>query len=100
MATTISEVLRMRWLLSILQATQHGLRPLFCDNRTARHISNNRIFHERTKNVKMDYYFVRKRVESKEIKPCTIDMKAQVVDLFTKALRKDSLSSLANKLDI
>lgn len=40
-ATTISEILWMCWLLSLLQAQQHGLTPLLCGNQAARHIANN-----------------------------------------------------------
>lgn len=73
MATTVSEILWMRWLLEILQVPQHGPTQFFCDNQAARHIANNPVFHERTKHVEMDCYFVRERVESEEIKTCNID---------------------------
>ncbi|GJT55139.1 retrotransposon protein, putative, ty1-copia subclass [Tanacetum coccineum] len=67
MANAVSEVLWMRWLLSFLETAPTGPTPLFCDNQAARHIANNPVFHERTKHVEMDCYFVRERVDSKEI---------------------------------
>ncbi|GKC66783.1 putative reverse transcriptase, RNA-dependent DNA polymerase, LTR copia-type gag-polypeptide [Tanacetum coccineum] len=66
MASTVSEVLWMRWILSELDAFLEGPTLLFCDNQAARHIANNSVFHERTKHVEMDCYFVCERVESKE----------------------------------
>ncbi|KAJ0694555.1 putative RNA-directed DNA polymerase [Helianthus annuus] len=47
MASTISEVLWMRWLLQELDVPVEGPTPLFCDNQVARHIVNNPVFHER-----------------------------------------------------
>ncbi|GJY98317.1 putative RNA-directed DNA polymerase [Tanacetum coccineum] len=67
MASTVSKILWMRWLLKELKIVMTGPTPLFCDNQAARHIANNPIFHERTKHVKMDFYFIRERVESQEI---------------------------------
>nr|KAJ0209320.1 hypothetical protein LSAT_V11C400213930 [Lactuca sativa] len=59
MATSVSETLWLRWLLKHLEASPIGPTPLFCDNQAARHIANNPVFHERTKHLEMDCYFVR-----------------------------------------
>ncbi|KAM0047832.1 putative RNA-directed DNA polymerase [Helianthus debilis subsp. tardiflorus] len=81
MATTVSEVLWVRWLLTELGAVQDGPTTLFCDNEAARHIANNPVFHERTKHIEMDCHFVRERVESKEIMPTYIETKLQAYSL-------------------
>ena len=75
MASTVSEILWLRWLLKELELPCDSPTQLFCDNQAARNIANNPIFHERTKHVEMDCYFVRERVESKEIVPMPIDSK-------------------------
>lgn len=49
MATTICEVLWLRWLLHDLHASQDGPTPLYCDNQAARHTANNPVYHEGTK---------------------------------------------------
>ncbi|KAD7479992.1 hypothetical protein E3N88_03128 [Mikania micrantha] len=100
MATTVSEILWMRWLLNELDVKQNGPTPLFCDNQAARHIANNPVFHERTKHVEMDCYFVRERVESQEIQPMNIHTKLQIADLFTKALGAQQFRSLLDKLGV
>ncbi|GJU50498.1 putative RNA-directed DNA polymerase [Tanacetum coccineum] len=86
MANAVSEVLWMRWLLSFLETAPTGPTPLFCDNQAARHIANNPVFHERTKHVEMDCYFVRERVDSKEIRTMAINTKGQIADILTKPL--------------
>lgn len=100
MATTVSEILWMKWLLNELDVKQSGPTPLFCDNQAARHIAKNPVFHERTKHVEMDCYFVRERVESQEIQPLNIHTKSQIADLFTKALGAQQFQLLLDKLGI
>ena len=98
MANATSEILWMRWLLEGLETKQHSSTPLFCDNNAARHIAKNPVFHERTKHVEMDCYFVRERVESQEIKPLYVDTKTQIADLLTKALGAKQLEFLLVKM--
>lgn len=74
----------MRWLLKKLDVTLSGPTPLFCDKQAARHITNNPVFHERTKDVKMDCYFIRERVTSHEIQPSRITTKMQIAKLLTQ----------------
>lgn len=100
MAATVSELIWMRWLLKELGFPQLASTTIFCDNQAARHIANNPIFHERTKQVEMDCYFVRERVESKEIFPMPIDSKLQLADLLTKGLGAAQLRFLLDKLGI
>nr|GEV80525.1 hypothetical protein [Tanacetum cinerariifolium] len=75
MASTVSEILWVRWLLKDMQVQLTTLTSLFCDNQAARHIANNPVYHERTKHVEMDCLFVRERVETRDIEPKQIKSK-------------------------
>ncbi|KAD4586282.1 hypothetical protein E3N88_23883 [Mikania micrantha] len=90
----------MRWILSELDAAPDGPTQLFCDNQAARHIANNPVFHERTKHVEMDCYFVRERVESRYICLMPIATKDQIADILTKALGANTLRFLLCKLGV
>lgn len=100
MATVVSEIVWLRWLLKDLQAPQSRGTSLYCDNQAALHIAMNPVFHERTKHVEMDCYFVRERCQSGEVIPRKIWTKDQIADMFTKALGKDRLKTLTSKLGI
>nr|XP_043619606.1 uncharacterized mitochondrial protein AtMg00810-like [Erigeron canadensis] len=98
MASTVSEVLWVRWLLTELQVPVPSATSLFCDNQAARHIANNPVFHERTKHVEMDCYFVRERVESSEVVPMRVSSKFQLADLLTKGLPTQQHQFLLDKI--
>ncbi|GKD81616.1 putative reverse transcriptase, RNA-dependent DNA polymerase, LTR copia-type gag-polypeptide [Tanacetum coccineum] len=101
MASTVSEILWVRWLLKDLQV--HIVTPtqLFCDNQAAQpHIANIPVYHEQTKHVEMDCYFVQERGDTKEIVLMAIESKMQLVDLLTKGLGSEQLHFLLNKMGI
>ncbi|CAL1358802.1 unnamed protein product [Linum trigynum] len=100
MASTVSELIWLRWLLSELGVTNSSPTPLHCDNQATLHISANPVFHERTKHVEMDYYFVRERVTFGEIAPQKISSRDQVTDMFTRGLGAEHLSFLTSKLGL
>ncbi|XP_019178164.1 PREDICTED: uncharacterized protein LOC109173391 [Ipomoea nil] len=100
MAVTVSELLWLRWLLFELGSQRKHATPLFCDNQAALHIAANPVYHERTKHVEMDCYFVRERMHSNEIAPRKIHTKVQLADLFTKELGKDRFHLLLGKLGV
>lgn len=100
MAATVSELVWLRWLLKELGAPQQEPTQLHCDNQAAIHIAMNPVFHERTKHVEMDCYFIRERIQSGDIKPMKIGTHDQIADIFTKPLGKDRFEFLLSKLGI
>ncbi|CAH9112219.1 unnamed protein product [Cuscuta epithymum] len=100
MAVTVSEILWLRWLLQDFLVPQEDPTSLYCDNQAARHIALNPVFHERTKHVEIDCYFVRERVATNEIRPLSISTTNQVADIFTKALGADRFQFLRSKLGV
>lgn len=100
MASTVCEVLWLRWLLKDFDEIQAKATPLLCDNEAALHIAVNPVYHERTKHVEMDSYFIRERVNSEEIKPLYIRTELQPADIFTKALGAERFKFLRSKLGV
>nr|GEV91432.1 retrovirus-related Pol polyprotein from transposon TNT 1-94 [Tanacetum cinerariifolium] len=56
MASTVCEILWVRWLLKDMQVQLTTPTSLFYDNQAARRIANNPVYHERTKHVEMEFF--------------------------------------------
>ena len=75
------------WLMQLMknlhQLVEHAVQ-LHCDNQSAIHLTENPVFHIRTKYVEVHYYFVREKVQRGEIKMKYVKIEDQITDIFTK----------------
>lgn len=64
MSMTTSEVAWVTGLFEDLK--QNFVNPvnLYCDNISAEYIAHNEVFHERTKHLKLDCYYIRENMET------------------------------------
>ena len=57
-------------------------------------------FHKRTKHIDVQYHYVRDRFEAGVISPEYVPTKAQLADLFTKALPLDQFKVLRSEIGV
>lgn len=100
MAMTTCELKWLKALLSSLGVSHTRPMSLYCDSQAALHISQNPVFHERTKHIEVDCHFVRDEIIAGNINPTFVSSIAQLADIFTKALGKRQYEYLLRKLGI
>lgn len=100
MAYTLRELKWLKRMLSAFGISHQVPMRLFCDSKSALHISQNPVFHEHTNHIENDCHQVRDAVEEKLITTEHISTKEQPADLLTKSLPSPAFSYLLSKLGI
>lgn len=100
LANLTSELQWLRYSLNDFHISPPSPIPVYCDNQAAMHISENPVFHERTKHIEIDCHFVREKIQQKIIQPTYIKSTAQLADIFTKPLGADQFRRLVSKLGL
>jgi hypothetical protein len=65
---------------------------LFCDNQSAIYLTNDQMFHERSKHIDVKYYYVRDMVAQGKLKVRKISTHDNPTDMMTKPVMLLSLS--------
>nr|GEV13533.1 hypothetical protein [Tanacetum cinerariifolium] len=88
------------WMRS--QHTDYGIRfnkiLMYCDNKSAIALCCNNVQHSRSKHIDIRYHFIKEHVENGVIELYFVNTKYQLADIFTKALGRERIEFLINKL--
>lgn len=98
MSYTVRELLWLTYLLHDFGVALSLPISLWCDNKAAIYITENHVFHERTKHLEIDCHFVRIQYQQGLLVPLHTPSSHQLADVFTKALSKPLFSSIVSKL--
>nr|GEV47690.1 hypothetical protein [Tanacetum cinerariifolium] len=79
------------WLKMLLEELGHKEEQiiLFCDNQSALYLARNPAFHSKTKHIRVQYYFVREKMEEGTVDMRKIHTDDNVADYLTKAINCD-----------
>lgn len=94
LANATAKIMWIRKLLDELGVSHPSAAQLWCDNIGATYLSDNPVFHARTKHIEVDYHFVREQVAQRLLEIQFISSKDQVADGFTKSLPIRQLEDL------
>nr|GEW70346.1 retrovirus-related Pol polyprotein from transposon TNT 1-94 [Tanacetum cinerariifolium] len=91
---------KILWMRSQLSDYGLGFNKIlmYCDNKSAIALCCNNVQHSRSKNIDIRYHFIKEQVENGVIVLYFINTEYQLADLFTKALSRDGIAFLINKL--
>jgi hypothetical protein len=94
------EAIWLRKLLVGLFGVQ--LRPtmIYCDNHSCIKLSENPVFHDRSKHIEIRYHFIWDYVQRGAVELQYISTNEQVTDILTKALGKGNFAPFKVKLGV
>ncbi|GKD70219.1 retrovirus-related pol polyprotein from transposon TNT 1-94 [Tanacetum coccineum] len=87
-AQASKEAVWLKMLLEELGYKQEKI-TLFCDNQSALYLARNPAFHSKTKHIRVQYHFVREKVEEGTVDMQKIHTDDNVADYLTKAINGD-----------
>ncbi|GJT45716.1 hypothetical protein Tco_0954431 [Tanacetum coccineum] len=72
--------------------------PLYCDNKSFIALCCNNVHHSRSKHIDIIYHFIKEQVENGVVDLYFVKTEYQLADIFMKALGRERLDFLTNKL--
>lgn len=100
LANATAELIWIQSLLSELGVPHRCPPILWCDNLSAIYLTENPIFHARTKHIEIDYHFVRERVSRNQLLVRFIGTEDQIADILTKGMSSSRFQWLRSKLNV
>ncbi|GKB39681.1 retrovirus-related pol polyprotein from transposon TNT 1-94 [Tanacetum coccineum] len=86
------------------QLTDYGFKfnkiPLYCDNKSAIALCYNKVQHSRSKHIDVRYHFIKEQVKNKVVELYFVRTEYQLADIFTKALPRERVNFLIEKLEM
>ena len=72
----------------------------YCDSTSTVNMSNNLVLHSKTKHIAIKYHVMKEKVIEKIIRLEYINTKEKIVDIFTKALPKNTFEYLRGMIGV
>ncbi|WVZ15253.1 hypothetical protein V8G54_012819 [Vigna mungo] len=99
-AAAVNQTVWIRKIMADLHIEQEGSTNIFVDNQAAISISNNPVFHGKTKHFKIKLFLLREVQKEGQVKLVYCKSEDQVADILTKALPKSRFEFLRQKLGV
>ncbi|GJZ12440.1 hypothetical protein Tco_0547670 [Tanacetum coccineum] len=72
--------------------------PMYCDSKSVISLCCNNVQHSRSKHIDIKYHFIKEQVENGVVKLYIVRTEYQLADIFTKALCRERIEFLIDKL--
>lgn len=73
---------------------------VFSNSQSAIYMSKDPVFHDRTKHVDIDRYFIKEKLETRQLELHYFLITSQVADMFIKTLSRKQFEFLRSKLGL
>ena len=97
---TVNQAIWIRKILADLHMKQNEPTQIHVDNQAAIAISNDSVFHGKTKHFKIKLYHLREEQKDGEVKLLYCKIEDQIADVLTKALPKARFETLKSKIGL
>ncbi|KAK3010434.1 hypothetical protein RJ639_012523 [Escallonia herrerae] len=99
-ANTTAELVWLRWLLGDVGVPFDSATPIHCDSQSASQITQNDVFYERMKHIKIDRHVTRTHLICGILELIPVSCSDQLADVFTKSFSVKNFLHLVSKLNL
>ena len=90
----------LRELLSGFFGLKLEATCIWCDNQSCMKLSENPVFHDRSKHIEIKYYYIMDMVQRGAVRLQFVIIEDQVADVLTKPLSKTKFEYFKDKLGV
>ena len=87
-------------LMSSLFDTELDTTVILCDNQSFIEMTKNPLFHDKSKHIEIQYFYIRDMVQKEAIKLQYVSFNEKVVDVLTKSLSRVKFEYFHDKLGV
>jgi hypothetical protein len=100
LSVAVREAVWLRKLLTDLFDHEMDPTTIHCDNQSCVKLSENPMFHDKSKHIEIKYHYIRDMVHRKTIHVQYLSTHEQIADIFTKPLAKTKFEYFREKLGL
>jgi hypothetical protein len=100
LSVEVHEVVWLRKLLTNLFDHEMDSTIIHCDNQSCVKLSENPVFHDKSKHIKIKYHYIRGMVQRKAVHVQYLPTHQQIADIFTKPLAMTKLKYFHERLGL
>ena len=91
------------WIHKMLEGlfdAKINVTDILCDNQSCIKMTENQVFHHKSKHIEVRYHFIRDMIQKRALKLTYVPKKEQVEDVLTKPLDHVKFEYLRDKLGV
>jgi hypothetical protein len=100
LSVAVREAVWLRKLLTDLFDHEMDPTTIHCDNQSCVKLSENPVFHDKSKHIEIKYHYIRDMVQRKTVHVQYLSTHEQIADIFTKPLAKTKFEYFRKKLGL
>jgi hypothetical protein len=100
LCVAVRKVVWLHKLLADLFGHEMDSTVIHCDNQSCVKLSENLVFHDKSKHIEIKYHYIRDMVQRKEVHVQYLSTHEQVADVFTKPLARTKFEYFRERLGL
>jgi hypothetical protein len=100
LCVAVCEAVWLRKLLADLFGHEMDSTVIHCDNQSCVKLSENPVFHDKSKHIEIKYHYIRDMVQRKAVHVQYLSTHEQVADVFTKPLARTKFEYFRERLGL